>query len=181
LAKTSETKPWELPEPTSIKVDDFPSKLVVTRANMLYIPCTCITAKTLSYLRCIASFKNPDFYSRQAMRLPTYSTPRIISCAEVADEYLALPRGCEDALIKLLKERSVCFEIVDKTYGGVPISVEFNGVLREEQSKALDCLLKENTGVLSATTAFGKTVTAAALIATKGVNTLVLFTHQSSA
>lgn len=174
LAKTSETKPWELPEPTSIKVDDFPSKLVVTRANMLYIPCTCITAKTLSYLRCIASFKNPDFYSRQAMRLPTYSTPRIISCAEVADEYLSLPRGCEDAVLGLLEEKCVSYEIVDKTYVGNSISVRFKGVLREEQSKALSCLLKENTGVLSATTAFGKTVTAAALIATRGVNTLVL-------
>lgn len=174
LAKTSEVKPWELPEPTLIKEEDFSLKVMVTKANMLYIPCTCITAKTLSYLRRIASFKNPDFYSRQAMRLPTYSIPRIISCAEVADEYLALPRGCEDTVLNLLKEKCASYEVVDKTNVGNSISVRFNGVLREEQSNALDCLLKENTGVLSATTAFGKTVTAAALIAARKVNTLVL-------
>lgn len=174
LAKTSEAKPWELPEPTLIKSEDFTSKVTVTRANMLYIPQTCMAAKTLSYLRRMASFKNPEFYSRQAMRLPTYSLPRIISCADVTDEYLVLPRGCEESLIGLLKEKNVSYDLVDETNGGTAISVEFNGVLREEQSIALDSLLKENIGVLSATTAFGKTVTAAALIAARKANTLVL-------
>ena len=174
LAKTSEAKPWELPKPTLIKSEDFTSKVIVTRANMLYIPQTCMAAKTLSYLRRMASFKNPEFYSRQAMRLPTYSLPRIISCADITDEYLVLPRGCEESLIGLLKEKNVSYDLVDETNGGTAISVEFNGVLREEQSIALDSLLKENIGVLSATTAFGKTVTAAALIAARKANTLVL-------
>ena len=174
LSKTSESKPWEFPEPTSIRTEDFSANVIVSRANMLYIPYACMSAKTLSFLRCTASFKNPDFYSRQAMRLPTYSIPRIISCAEISDEYLGLPRGCEDAVVKLLEEKCVNYTIVDKTNAGASISVRFNGVLREGQSKALDCLLRENTGVLSATTAFGKTVTASALIAARGVNTLIL-------
>ena len=54
------------------------------------------------------------------------------------------------------------------------MEVAFHGELRPEQKLAADAMLKHETGVLSATTAFGKTVVAAWLIAQRGVNTLVL-------
>jgi superfamily II DNA or RNA helicase len=50
----------------------------------------------------------------------------------------------------------------------------FQGELRTEQKIAAEAMLKHETGVLAATTAFGKTVIAAWLIAQRGVNTLVL-------
>ena len=50
----------------------------------------------------------------------------------------------------------------------------FHGELRPEQEAAARAMLAHDTGVLSATTAFGKTVVAAWLIAQRGVNTLVL-------
>jgi superfamily II DNA or RNA helicase len=50
----------------------------------------------------------------------------------------------------------------------------FQGTLRPEQKAAADVMLEHETGVLAATTAFGKTVVAAWLIAQRGVNTLVL-------
>ena len=50
----------------------------------------------------------------------------------------------------------------------------FRGELRREQQAAADAMLSHDTGVLAATTAFGKTVVAAWLIAQRGVNTLVL-------
>ncbi len=46
--------------------------------------------------------------------------------------------------------------------------------LRPEQKKATDAMLEHEIGVLSASTAFGKTVVAANMIARRGVNTLVL-------
>jgi superfamily II DNA or RNA helicase/very-short-patch-repair endonuclease len=52
--------------------------------------------------------------------------------------------------------------------------VEFQGELRREQKAAADAMLRHETGVLAATTAFGKTVVAAWLVAQRGVNTLVL-------
>lgn len=52
--------------------------------------------------------------------------------------------------------------------------MHFNGELRENQQEAVYALSANNTGVLSATTAFGKTVTAIGLIAKLGVNTLIL-------
>ena len=50
----------------------------------------------------------------------------------------------------------------------------FMGDLRAEQQQAADALLQHDTGVLSASTAFGKTVVAAYLIAQRKVNTLVV-------
>lgn len=174
LSKTCETKPWEVPVTTNIEKSDFSSEIVITRSNMLYIPLNQLSSKVINHLRRIASFRNPEFYSKQAMRLSTYSTPRIISCADLTDEYLALPRGCEDAVTELFKEKSTVFHYEDKTNRGKQISVHFNGKLHENQQEAVNALAASNTGVLSATTAFGKTVTAIGLIAKQGVNTLIL-------
>ena len=174
LSKTSESKPWETPMPKEIGRSDFSSEVIIIRSNMLYIPLNQLSSKVLNYLKRIASFRNPEFYSKQALRLSTYQTPRIISCADIDDEYLALPRGCEDAVIALLREKDVPYRIEDKCNHGKPISVQFNGVLRDNQQEAVNVLASNSNGVLSATTAFGKTVTAIGLIAKHGVNTLVL-------
>lgn len=174
LSKTSESKPWEVPGTPQITRMDFSSELTITRANMLYIPLLQLSSKVLNHLKRIASFLNPEFFSRQAMRFSTYSTPRIISCAEITDEYLSLPRGCEDAVISLLKEKGVDYRIEDKSNHGRSIFVHFTGTLRGNQQEAVDALARQNTGVLYATTAFGKTVAGIGLIARRGVNTLIL-------
>ena len=62
----------------------------------------------------------------------------------------------------------------DERVRGEPIDVCFQGQLRPEQKTAARKLLEHDTGVLSATTAFGKTVVAAWMIAQRGVNTLIL-------
>ena len=174
LSKTSENKPWEVPKATKIEKSDFSSEIVITRSNMLYIPLGQLSSKVLNHLRRIASFRNPEFYSKQALRLSTYQTPRIISCADLTDEYLALPRGCEDAVTTLLKEKNVAYRFEDKTNHGRAISVHFCGDLRKNQQEAVNALASNNMGVLSATTAFGKTVAAIGLIAEHNVNTLIL-------
>ena len=174
LSKTSENKPWEVPTATKIEKSDFSSEIVITRSNMLYIPLGQLSSKVLNHLRRIASFRNPEFYSKQALRLSTYQTPRIITCADLTDEYLALPRGCEDAVTTLLKEKNVAYRFEDKTNHGRAISVHFSGDLRKNQQEAVNALASNNMGVLSATTAFGKTVAAIGLIAEHNVNTLIL-------
>ena len=174
LSKTSEKKPWEVPVETKIEKTDFSSELVLTRSNMLYIPLSQLSPKVLNHLRRIASFQNPEFYKRQARRQSTFSTPRIISSADMTEEFLALPRGCEEAVTTLLQEKGASYRFEDKTNQGRPISVRFNGKLRDNQKDAVMLLSAKNTGVLSATTAFGKTVAAIGLIAKLGINTLVL-------
>lgn len=174
LTTSSESKPWVTPIPQDISKDDFYSEIEITKADKIYIPLKAVSAKVLNHLKRIASFKNPEFYSKQALRLSTYSTPRIISCFDITDDYLAMPRGCEDAILSFLNENGVRYNIVDETNHGTPISVSFQGKEREEQLAAINALLMHSNGVLHATTAFGKTVTAAAIIARKKVNTLIL-------
>lgn len=174
MSKSTESKPWDTPTPQNITPSDLPQSVNITKANTLYIPLNGLSAKVVNHLKRIASFKNPEFFSRQAMRLPTFNVPRIICCAEMDDEYIMLPRGCEDAVVSLFGQSNVTVNITDETNTGKHIRVEFNGQLRPEQSAAVQSMLEYNNGVLSATTAFGKTVTAAALIAERKVNTLIL-------
>ena len=67
----------------------------------------------------------------------------------------------------------------DKRNIGNPIHLHFNGTLRDEQQAAADEMLLHENGILSATTAFGKTVVASYLIAARKVNTLILV-HSSA-
>jgi superfamily II DNA or RNA helicase len=114
------------------------------------------------------------FYKRQAMRLSTYGHDRVVSCADETQEYLCLPRGCQSELSSELEELGIDIQFINETHSGRNIDVEFNGHLRDEQSLALERLLQYDTGILSGTTAFGKTVVAIKLIAEKKVNTLIL-------
>ena len=174
LTTSSESKPWVTPKPLSITQADFHSNITITKADKIYIPLKSVSAKVLNHLKRIAAFRNPEFYSKQALRLSTYSVPRIISCFDITDEYLAMPRGCEDAILSFLNDNNVKYSITDETSHGKKISVTFIGKEREEQTDAINALIPHNNGVLHATTAFGKTVTAAAIIARKEVNTLIL-------
>ena len=174
LAMSSENKPWVTPLPQNITQEDFQAKVEIIKADKLYIPLKAVSAKVLNHLKRIAAFKNPEFYSKQALRLSTYAIPRIISCFDITNEYLAMPRGCEDAIRSFLNDNTVTYTIIDKTNHGNKISVSFQGEEREEQLEAINALLPYTNGILHATTAFGKTVTAAAIIARKKVNTLIL-------
>ena len=174
LSMSSENKPWVTPLPQNITQEDFHAKVEIIQADKLYIPLKAVSVKVLNHLKRIAAFKNPEFYSKQALRLSTYAIPRIISCFDITNEYLAMPRGCEDATRSFLNDNAVTYTIIDKTNHGNKISVSFQGEEREEQLEAINALLPYTNGILHATTAFGKTVTAAAIIARKKVNTLIL-------
>lgn len=92
----------------------------------------------------------------------------------MTDDYLVLPRGCEDAVCGILTQHGVKVVISDKTNHGHNINVTFRGSLREEQQNAMEAFAGHNIGTLSATTAFGKTVFAIGMLARRKVNTLIL-------
>ena len=110
--------------------------------------------------------------------MPVWNVPRIICCAEYQGDYLALPRGCAEEVLDWMQTNHVDTRIIDERCPGQNIAVSFNGKLREEQNAAFEALSAHDTGILSATTAFGKTIIGAALIAEKKVNTLILV-HRS--
>jgi hypothetical protein len=157
-------KPWEIGA-ISLQKSDFPEQIEIVHANMLFIPKAGISQRALNRIKRLASFKNPMFFKQQAMRLTTYGHPRVISCADETTEYVCLPRECREDLSKELQDIGTRYSYVDKTWSGKVIDVDFKGELRDEHAQALQHLLQHETGILSATTAFGKTVVALKLIA----------------
>lgn len=173
-----EVQPWSMaPSRKSVEriaAGQLPSHMDLTLSDQIYIPKTDLSPALRNRLIRLAAFQNPEFYKAQSMRLPTWGKPRVICCAENYDSHLGLPRGCLEDLQRLLKDLKIEARIRDERVAGTPIDVAFQGELRPEQKTATRKLADHDTGILAATTAFGKTVVAAWMIAQRGVNTLVL-------
>ena len=169
-------KPWETP-PSGKKnqiVGPFPESIQIVLANQVFIPKGELSPSLRNALIRLAAFQNPEFYQKQAMRMPTYNIPRVICCAEDFNKHIAFPRDCLDDVTKLLRGLNIRVIVCDEQFCGEKINLKFNGQLYPEQEKAAKALLKHNNGILAATTAFGKTVIASYLMAKRQVNTLVL-------
>ncbi|HEU0187374.1 MAG TPA: DEAD/DEAH box helicase family protein [Gallionellaceae bacterium] len=168
-------EPWRRALPASGKLaGPMPKTLTLTLANMIYFEKAQLPQTLANRLIRLAAFQNPEFYKKQAMRFSVWDEPRVIGCAENYPNHIALPRGCLDAALELLGENDIGAELIDERHAGEAIDVAFAGILRLDQESAVAAMLHHDTGVLCAPTAFGKTVTAAAMIARRGVNTLVL-------
>jgi superfamily II DNA or RNA helicase len=182
IAVSEEEAPWEAPPSRKRKerplTGPLPEKLSLVFGNQLYVVKDDLTPTLRNRLVRLAAFQNPEFYRAQAMRFSTFDKPRIISCAEDFPKHIGLPRGCLDEIIDLLETHNIKPEVIDERFSGNPIKIDFQGKLRPDQQVAADAMLKKDTGVLAATTGFGKTVIAAYLIAKRKVNTLVLV-HRS--
>ena len=173
VAEEDEQEPWKNPSEKRLSCP-MPASLTVTLANLIYFEKEGLPQALANRLVRLAAFQNPEFYKAQAMRLSVWNKPRIIGCADNFPKHIALPRGCLDVVLELLKENGIAPIIEDERFGGDPINLNFVGALREDQEAAVTAMLQHNAGILCAPTAFGKTVAAAALIARRGVNTLVL-------
>lgn len=146
----------------------MPESVSVTQANLVYFETGPLPQSLANRLVRLAAFQNPELYRAQAMRMPVWDKPRVIGCAE---NFPGLPRGCLEAVQQLLRDHGIRCDLQDERSAGEPLAVEFVGTLRPDQQAAAKAMLKHDTGVLCAPTAIGKTVTAAALIASRGVNT----------
>ena len=170
--------PWTAP-PSRRRRDPpingpLPQTLDLFLGNEIYIAKAGMPPTLRNRLIRLAAFQNPEFYKAQAMRLRTRGKPRVIGCAEDHPHHIGLPRGCLADIEKTLAAAGIKTQIHDERCHGTPLPVTFVGELRPDQIPAAEALVAHDTGVLAATTAFGKTVIAAWLIASRGVNTLVL-------
>ncbi len=174
----SDETPWTAPPSRRLKepavIGPLPEQIELVLGNQLYVPKVDITPSLRNRLIRLAAFQNPEFYQAQGMRLSTFGKPRIISCCEDFPKHLGLPRGCLDEILDLFRSLQVNVRLTDQRFAGTPLELQFHGVLRAEQQQAADALLQHETGVLAASTAFGKTVVAAYLLAQRQVNTLVI-------
>ena len=174
ITEEDEHEPWQRrPVPKKLS-GPLPDKLTVVLANQIYFEKSQLPQALMNRLIRLAAFQNPEFYRAQAMRRSTWEFPRVIGCAENYPRYIALPRGCLDSATKLLNENGIGLDLTDERFAGESLSLKFAGQLRPDQEKAVKAMMAHDAGVLCAPTAFGKTVTAAALIARRGVSTLIL-------
>ncbi len=155
-------------------IADLPKKIDLIIGNEIYINKNNLIAPLKNKLIRLAAFQNPEFYKKQAMRLPVYDEPRIIGCAHDYTDHIGLPRGCIDDIKELLSDLKIKVNTREELFNGEPLLTNFCGQLRSEQEKAAQAMLQFDIGVLSASTAFGKTVIAAWLIAKRQVNTLII-------
>lgn len=72
---------------------ELDKELQVVLSNMIQLEKSSVTPKTLFFLKNMASFSNPEFYLKQAMRQPTYQISERMYLFGEADHYLWLPRG----------------------------------------------------------------------------------------
>ncbi len=167
--------PWKRESTPNRKLAaPVPKSLRVTLANLIYFEKAQLPQALANRLIRLAAFQNPEFYKAQAMRMSVWDKPRVIGCAENYPQHIALPRGCLDAALSLLRDNGIACDLKDERFSGTSLAVAFVGTLRIDQETAVSAILQHDAGVLCAPTAFGKTVTAAAMVARRGVNTLVL-------
>jgi len=203
VTEEDDDAPWTAPPSRRRKeppiTGSLPESIELVLADQIYVAKDNLPAPLRNRLVRLAAFQNPDFYRAQAMRLPTYDKPRIIHCAEDLPKHIALPRGCLEDVRHVLNALHVKPVLRDERCGGTPLilgspphrggaespsppqsggPLNFHGTLRPEQQAAATAMLAHDNGVLAATTAFGKTVVAAWLIAQRAVNTLVLVHRQ---
>jgi superfamily II DNA or RNA helicase/very-short-patch-repair endonuclease len=170
--------PWTSPPSRRRKepplAGPVPESMELVLGNQIYVAKEALSPGLRNRLIRLAAFQNPEFYRLQAMRQSTYGEDRIIACAEDYPNHIGLPRGCLEDVQVLLSDLKIKPLVRDERCEGKPLEVSFHGALRPEQKAAAETMNRHDTGVLSATTAFGKTVIAAWLISQRRVNTLVL-------
>lgn len=175
IDEQDQREPWKRPIATALRLlDVMPDSVSVTLANLIYFEKAQLPQALANRLIRLAAFQNPEFYKAQAMRMSTWDKPRVVGCAENFPKHIALPRGCLDAVLVLLRDNAIQVSLADERLVGEPFATVFAGTLRADQELAVRAMMRHETGVFCAPTAFGKTVTAAAIIARRGVNTLVL-------
>lgn len=175
LSEENDHKPWQRPLTAQNQIfGDLPEELSLVVANQIFIAKNDLPQALANRLIRIAAFQNPEFYKAQAMRLPVWDKARIIGCAENFTHHIGLPSGCLESVLELLAQNNIQAIIQDERVSGKKIKTKFTGTLRNDQKTAVRNMMKHDMGVLCAPTAFGKTVTAAAMISRRKVSTLIL-------
>ncbi|MGH8932924.1 MAG: TOTE conflict system archaeo-eukaryotic primase domain-containing protein [Egibacteraceae bacterium] len=165
------------PTATSLWPRDGPAAPPRIRAElgaMLALERFGLPPALVSALKHLASLHNPKFHEKQALRLSTWGTPRLLrSYVETLDR-LMLPRGLLGAVERLVAQAGGSLVITDQRPAPSPIRLRFAETLTLEQQVAVDDLAVHDHGVLVAPPGMGKTVMACALIARHARPTLVI-------
>ena len=165
-------KPWEYQQ--KFHQEDITGGMKIILSNMVYLDTKNMKYRLQNRVRRMAAFLNPVYFKNLRIGYSNYQESRIIYMGQDEHGYIGLPRGLYDELIQRCDEAGIKYHIEDKRTAGRSIDVTFQGELRKSQVLAVEKMLLHDTGILSAATAFGKTVVCSKLIAERKVSTLIL-------
>ncbi len=157
-----------------VSENDFTETLELQLARGVIISKSGLSSKGIVFLRRLASYHNPEFYSKQAMGMSTFKTPKVISVYEENEDVIILPKALFDKLKQIFDELKVKYIVSFQESSGKFIDVEFNGHLSEEQEIASRNILSNTNGVLCAVPGFGKTVVASYVISMLKCSTIIM-------
>ena len=169
--------PWD--KRNGFSKEDVGGVLHLILSDGIYIATDNLKPRLQNQIRRLAAFSNPVFYKNQTMGLSNFANARYIYLGGDEEGCIKIPRGLLETLTKQCDQAGIVYDIEDKRCTGRPIDVKFCGELKELQKTAVEKMTQNETGILNAATAFGKTVVCCAIIAQIRVNTLILL--QSSA
>ena len=164
--------PWD--KNSEIEAGSVKGVVRIVLADRIYIDASGMSNKTKRQLRRMATFSNKQYFQNQAMDMPNYDESRFIYLGSDEGKYIVLPRGLREDILKKLDNAGIRYKIEDKRTQGRELNISFKGELRESQIPAVETMLKNETGILHAATAFGKTVVCCDMIARRGISTLIL-------
>lgn len=167
-----DTKPWE--RTNTFHKEDVSGHLKIVLANQIFVNTENLQPRVQNQIRRLAAFSNPQFFKNKAIGLSNYAQSRFIYLGADENGYICIPRGLLEIIEERCRNAGIIIDIEDKRSLGRNIDVEFSGELRENQKEAIHDLLKYDCGILSAATAFGKTVTCSGIIAEKKTSTLII-------
>ena len=165
-------KPWKKKD--GFVKSDVVGNMHIVLGDGIYVDTLNLMPRIQNQIRSMAAFDNPIFYKNKRLGYSNYNNFSAVYMGKDVDGYIAIPRGLRDNLILSAKEAGIEVETEDQREKGRPIRVSFRGDLKTQQDLAAHRLLEHDHGVLSAATAFGKTVVCSYLIAERKVNTLIL-------
>ena len=152
----------------------MPSEIACAIAADLALPKASLPPALHAELKHLASLHNPLFYERQRLRLSTHQTPRLVRCYEETLTHLHLPRGLLEQVESAVRAAGSRLVTKDSRPQHLQLLLEFLGTLTPLQEAAVAAMLAHDEGVLVAPPGTGKTVIACAVIAARGLPTLVL-------
>ena len=167
VAPASKRRPVRVPGP-------LPDRASAVLAQRLFVTTVGLPSPLINLIKRTAAFENPEFHKKQAMRMSTARTPRVVSCAEDLEDHVALPRGCVPDVTEIMRAHGIAFNLDDKRTVGTEIAAQFGGTLTTGQQEAAEALLAHELGVLVAPPGVGKTVIGTYLVATRRRSTLIL-------
>lgn len=165
-------KPWKRDE--SFSTSDVNGEISIILSNVIYIDKSNLKPKIQNQIRRLAAVSNPLYFKNYAMGLSNLKNSRYIYMGYDDSQYICLPRGAKEILEKNCEKSGIRFKVNDQRNSGQKINVTFSGRLRDEQMRAVESVKNVDAGIISAATAFGKTVVCSNIIASKKVSTLIL-------